>query len=278
MQKIVLDYDIVTDEGVLLLSKGQEITLTEELKNKLNTFGMLEKILENKTPQILSEDIELKCTEDYETEADKKRQEPELLETELKKSSCLVESIVYECKAKKWYHRFKTLSSYVDWIYTHSINTALISCMIGVKLGYQDERLYDLGIGALLHDIGMIKIPKKILNKSSELSYRELNIVRNHCQLGYIILKETEVSEISKSIILQHHEKNDGTGYPKGLKSKDIIEEAKIVSIAEFFDTATTQRPYKIARPASEVLNEMNLKADVYDNRIVKILQSHILI
>lgn len=187
----------------------------------------------------------------------------------LTKASGILESIIYDNKDKDWYSYFLVLFSYIDWLYAHSVNTALISCMLGISLDFDDKRLAQLAEGALFHDIGMTLLPKKVLNKSEKLTDMELAIVKNHCDMGYAMLEPSSLDETSKLIILQHHEKIDGTGYPNQLTDNQILEEAKIVMVAESFDTATTTRPYKKSKPADVVLDELISFPKIYPKYIV---------
>ncbi|MGO1651442.1 HD-GYP domain-containing protein [Senegalia sp. (in: firmicutes)] len=128
----------------------------------------------------------------------------------------------------------------------HSINVGLISLTIGIALGYSNKRLKDLLISGLFHDIGMIKVPQKIIDKAGPLSQEEFIIIINHTITGYKILKE--ISNINPEITygaLHHHEREDGSGYPLGIKSDEIHEFGKIISIADIFDAMTTDKIYK---------------------------------
>jgi len=140
------------------------------------------------------------------------------------------------------------IKDYDDYTYTHCINVSTISLMIGRKLNLTKEQLFQLGEGALLHDLGKIKIPENVLNKPSKLSENEFEIMKKHPLYTYEILKDKkEVSEISKFIAMQHHEKFDGTGYPFGLKGEKINYFARIVALADVYDALTTARSYKKA-------------------------------
>lgn len=196
--------------------------------------------------------------------------------TGLQAACGIVDNLIHSSKNETWYPYLSVLMNYVDWLYSHSINTALISGAIGTRLGYAEQRLRDLTVGALLHDVGQTVLPKSVLNKPSKLTEEEMVIMKNHCEMGASMLQSTTLANISKTIILQHHEKKDGSGYPYGLSGVMILQESKIVAIAEAFDTATTARPYKDAKPAEAVLKEMVERPDLYDMRLVQILMDTI--
>ena len=140
------------------------------------------------------------------------------------------------------------IKDYDDYTYTHCINVATISLMIGRKLDITKEQLFQLGEGALLHDLGKIKIPEKVLNKPGKLTEDEFGIMKKHPLYTYEILKDKgDISEISKYIAMQHHEKFDGSGYPFGLAGEKINYFARIVALADVYDALTTARSYKKA-------------------------------
>lgn len=130
-----------------------------------------------------------------------------------------------------------------DYSYGHSVNVALIAVMTGIALSYNQLQLRDLSVGALLHDIGKTFISNEILNKQGRLTAKEFQEVKSHCAKGFELLrKHEEISLLSAHVAFQHHEKYDGSGYPRGLKGKDIHELARIAALADVYDTLTTER------------------------------------
>ncbi len=124
-----------------------------------------------------------------------------------------------------------------------------------IELRLNKNDLYNLCIGALLHDIGKAFIPKDILLKKDKLTDEELSIVRDHTAKGYEYLKSNSyLTAPSRIIAFQHHERLDGSGYPNGLKEGQINKLAKIVAIADVYDAFTSDRPYKKASPPHEAL------------------------
>lgn len=188
----------------------------------------------------------------------------------------IVDSIIYDCKNQLWYPHFSTLSHYTSWTYSHSINTALISCMIGIGLKYSHKELVELTTGAILHDLGMMLIPKSILLKEGALAPYERLLINGHCDLGNAMVAETGLSQAVRDIILQHHERIDGTGYPNALTGAQMSDYAKIVSVACFFDSATSYRPYKETKTSNQVLQEMEDGSHQYENKVVKALRNYL--
>ena len=138
----------------------------------------------------------------------------------------------------------------------HLENVANYSVMIGRELNLSEKELEILNIGAILHDIGKLGIPDHILNKESDLTKEEIDIIKRHSTLGAFLLPENEFKEI-KQMIRSHHEKIDGTGYPDGLKGDNIPYFARILSVADAFDAMTTQRAYNKRKTLNEALEEL---------------------
>lgn len=124
-----------------------------------------------------------------------------------------------------------------DLSFSHSVNTAVLSIITGIALGYDPKKLSQLACGALFHDIGIIMLPPELLHKKSALSAEENEHIMKHPVLGFEILRKKEgVSLLSAHVALQHHEKYDGTGYPRGVSGDEINEFARIVSITAIYD------------------------------------------
>lgn len=132
-----------------------------------------------------------------------------------------------------------------DITYIHSINVALISNVFAqwLHLGSEDKRI--LTVGAMLHDIGKLKVPEKIINKPGKLTPAEYNIIKTHTLQGYNILKDKNIDGRIKECSLMHHERCDGSGYPLGLLSESISPYAKIIAIADVYDAMTSARCYR---------------------------------
>lgn len=148
---------------------------------------------------------------------------------------------------------------YDDYTFAHSVNVCVLAVLAGVAMEYSPRRLMELGIGAILHDVGKMAIEKSILNKSGILTEAEMEAMRRHPALGFEILKKysAELSWLSIHVAFQHHEKYDGTGYPRGLRGSEIHEYARITSIADTYDALTSDRPYRPALSPSQAYEFM---------------------
>jgi HD-GYP domain-containing protein (c-di-GMP phosphodiesterase class II) len=157
-----------------------------------------------------------------------------------------------------------TIKTHDNYTYEHSIDTAIISLVIAKRLCLTKKRLEQIAVGEFLHDIGKIFIEKSILNKPGELTEEEYNAVKLHPVYGYELLKESDkVGYVSAHIAYQHHERQDGMGYPRGLKGNNKIDHedivftgedklilpAEIAAISDFYDACISDRPFRPALP-----------------------------
>jgi HD-GYP domain-containing protein (c-di-GMP phosphodiesterase class II) len=142
-----------------------------------------------------------------------------------------------------------------NYMYSHSVNVAVISLTIGLAFKLPKKKLEALCIGALIHDIGKSLLPKEVSDKQDKLNEEEKEIMKQHPRLGYKYLSSTyNINSLSKLIVLQHHERPDGKGYPDGLLDDKISDLSKIVCIADTYDKLSTDRPNQRAMFPSDVL------------------------
>lgn len=160
-----------------------------------------------------------------------------------------------------------------NYTYQHSVNVAVLSIVIGIGLKLSKDSLIKLSIGALLHDIGKIFIPKEIINKKGSLTDDEYSIIKGHPQLGYDYLsKYFDLKTSSLLIALEHHERVDGSGYPLQLSGDKINYLSKIVSVADVYDALTSDRSYKRAFSASDSLEFIMAHVNsMFDYNIVSV-------
>ena len=137
------------------------------------------------------------------------------------------------------------LRSIDDYTYEHSVNVCVISILIGIDLFLEKPALRDLGIGAILHDIGKVGVNERIIKKPGRLNPGEFDEIKRHTELGYQILKGAGFDEDVARIALYHHERIDGSGYPHHLEGREIPQYARIVAIADFYDAISNNRIYR---------------------------------
>lgn len=153
----------------------------------------------------------------------------------------------------------------------HQKSVAQLSYLIGEKLGLEPQRLEGLKIGALVHDIGKLAIPSQILTKPSQLSKEEYALIQTHPLHGAEIVEEVEFPWPIKEMILQHHERLDGSGYPAGLKDKEILYEAKIIAVADVADSILSHRPYRPSLGLKKMTDVLRAgKGTLFDPEIVE--------
>lgn len=150
------------------------------------------------------------------------------------------------------------LKRFDDYTYEHSVNVCAYSILLGVEAKLNKDKLYDLGIGSILHDIGKIFVPKNILTKPEKLNEAEFSEMKKHCILGCDYLRNKwEIRPESRMIVLSHHEREDGKGYPFGLSSDKQTFFSKIVAISDIYDALTSNRPYRSAVSPSEAFEHV---------------------
>lgn len=147
------------------------------------------------------------------------------------------------------------IKSMDNYTYSHCVNVAVISIVLGISLNLSKRQLTHLCIGALIHDIGKSFIPSEILQKPSELTLEEFEIIKNHPRRGYDFLGNfLDLSSHIKLVVLQHHERFDGLGYPNAISGDAISYLSRIVTIADVYDALTSDRPYKRSMCPSDAL------------------------
>ena len=244
----VLGKNILTNEGCVLLRAG--IRLTNGYINKLKELGVFYIYVEDeRLDDVQVEDIRLS----------------ELKQVTMKSMSHVMKN-VHNCNGKQLKESLGNVKEMIDYIidvgevnkslydiqtydnytYIHSLDTCIMATFLGLNSKLDEWSLKDLGIGAILHDIGKTAVPISILNKEGRLSDEEFNEIRKHPMYGAEMLKKN--ISIPSSIIKmveQHHERVDGRGYPHGLTGNQISKFAKIVCICDVYDAVSNDRCYR---------------------------------
>jgi len=152
----------------------------------------------------------------------------------------------------------------------HQRQVANLACEIAEEMGLSEWDIEGIRIMGLLHDVGKISVPAEILSKPGQINQYEFSVIKTHPQAGYEILKEIEFPWPVSQVILRHHERLDGSGYPQGLSGEDIILEARILGVADVVDAMSSHRPYRPALGFDRVLEEISQKrAILYDPEVV---------
>ena len=153
----------------------------------------------------------------------------------------------------------------------HQRRVAKLASTIAEEMNLLEDRIEGLRMAADLHDIGKISVPAEILSKPGQISEVEYNIIKTHPQAGYEILKNIKFPWPIAQIVLQHHERMDGSGYPLGLRRRKIILEARILAVADVVEAMAAHRPYRPALSINRALEEISEnKNKLYDSKVVE--------
>jgi HD-GYP domain-containing protein (c-di-GMP phosphodiesterase class II) len=187
----------------------------------------------------------------------------------IERSQKLVESTVEYLTSDQWnFHNLIRIFSYDYTLYTHSVNVSAMGIALAHHIGITDRNeLHSIGHGLLLHDIGKSKIPHSIINKRGMLNSVEMAEIRRHPLHGLELIKTNpRVNNLAREIILHHHEKINGAGYPHGLRGTEVTLPTRIAALVDIFDALTTRRPYRKALRAYSALrlmrDDMNQELD----------------
>lgn len=160
------------------------------------------------------------------------------------------------------------LAHHDAYTYFHGARVSAHTVAIALKLGESsNERLMDMALGGILHDVGKCQIKLEILNKPGALTQDEWALIKKHPLLGESMVEKSTVGHVPRQIILGHHERFDGSGYPHQLLERDLLEEVKIAAFADTYDALTTNRPYQESRSPFEAL-------DLIKHRLLKNMHS----
>jgi HD-GYP domain-containing protein (c-di-GMP phosphodiesterase class II) len=192
-----------------------------------------------------------------------------------------VDQVVGEVLERDILTGLNSIRSHDEYTYHHCLDMSVTAIMIGRHLGFSKEQLKKLAIGSILHDIGKIFVDDAILNKQGSLTSEEFQRMKDHSVLGYIILKDhLRLGILPPHIAYQHHERQDGTGYPRGLKGTNKISRGRemyapgrmtimgeIGAIADFHDACCSDRQYRKGFPPDKVWQMIRERAGTHFNR-----------
>ncbi|TGE34507.1 HD-GYP domain-containing protein [Desulfosporosinus sp. Sb-LF] len=253
--------DLFDKIGVLLLHKGQLVTkgIRDLLqKREVYVWKGPENSYQAEKVKSFSKDVYIKLVGSlWDIYHKAKLIQPE----QIKSTVPLVETIINELKPINVYLNLNTVRLDVETFkhhdygtFVHSLNVAILATLTGMRLGYIDRRLKYLTLGALLHDIGKLKVPKEILNKPGSLTGREFEVMKLHPLFGMEMLKYTRLLPGVLATIEKHHERWNGTGYPNGSRGNNIHLDAQIVAVSDVYEALTADRPYRKGLPPYHAL------------------------
>ncbi len=253
--------DLVLSRNRILLRKGR--LLTDAFIKKISELGYQGLYIDDDLSEgLYVNDVvsaELKMTMKNELQAlldNTKLNRPSAFRTRMqtinKLLQCTVDEILHSSQVMV---NMIDLRTYDDYTYSHSLNVAILSIVIGITLGLNKKMLHQLALGALLHDTGKMFIEKEILNKPSRLTPEEFEEIKKHSERGYAYLCDyMDIPDAARNTALQHHEQFNGKGYPQGLSGESIHLFGRIVGVVDVFDALTADRPYRKAMLPSDAI------------------------
>lgn len=167
-------------------------------------------------------------------------------------------AILQLSKNQDIFELFEAVKAKDDYVYEHNVGVGVISTLIGRWMNLDNSELSILSLAATLHDVGKVKLPLEVLNKPGKLNEVEFQLIKKHTIYGYELLKGTTgLSLRIARVALQHHEREDGNGYPLGLKKENIDLFSSIVAVADIFHAMSSKRPYHEPLSFHEIVNQM---------------------
>jgi HD-GYP domain-containing protein (c-di-GMP phosphodiesterase class II) len=152
----------------------------------------------------------------------------------------------------------------------HQIRVAELAAAIATQMGLSDEQVHAIHLASTVHDLGKIQVPAEILSKPGKINDLEFGLIKAHAQAGYDILKDIHFPWPIAQMVLQHHERMDGSGYPQGLKGDQIILGARILGVADVVEAMSSHRPYRVGLGVRTALAEINAqRGSLFDPQIV---------
>lgn len=287
----ILDFDLyIKANQQLVLYRSANLAFTDRTRQKLlenkvdrlfvslDNRGKYQRYIEQNLPRLLTEPTiqqEKKAAILYDTSTNLVKEllaNPTLGEN-IQRSKDLVSSTMgFILRGREAFLNLLKITSFDYYTYTHSVNVCTFSIALAQQMGFTDEEfLYDLGVGALLHDVGKSRISDRIINKRTTLTPIEFEIMKKHPKFGVDILTETNlVAQNSYFPVLQHHERGDRRGYPNGLSLDDMHLYSRIVAICDSFDAMTTERVYQRAMDTYPALKVMFACRGGYDEQMLR--------
>lgn len=171
-----------------------------------------------------------------------------------------------------------SIKMYDNYTYTHSLNVAVLSAVVAIGVGMSTAEVQEITLAGILHDLGKTCIPIEVLNKKERLTDEEYSLIQEHPRFGYEMLQHSYfISAMVKNAVLTHHENENGSGYPLGLRGNQIRPYAKILHICDVYDALVSKRAYKEAmNPAAALEYLFSQSGEMFDIEYVNVLRNYI--
>lgn len=269
-----LGRNIYNEEGLTLLAEHME--LTDSIISRLSMHGIDFLYIDDPRtddiaiPELLTDETRQAATRVIRSHFrrlmdDSSRKKPALVGALSKDFRQILNMIIDDLSHQQNAMIMLTVMQITDhYLFQHSINVCIYATLLGMAHGYNRDQLQTMGLGALLHDIGKTKIDMDILKKPGELSDEEFGSMKQHTVLGFQMLKdEPNIPLLAAHCALQHHERLDGSGYPRSLKGYEILEYAKWIGLVDAYDAMTTHRVYRNAMLPHQVMEILYTEAGI---------------
>ncbi len=281
---MVMAQDLYDATGRKLLAKATK--LTKENIAYIDFIGTAGLYIEDK----LTKDISMREVVSPEVRSEavsliqdvfSKTSEDSALQPEERLIRLVVENVVEDVLADEdVMYNMVDIKTYDDYTYFHSMNVGILAGILGAKMELQEDELSDLVTAAFLHDIGKAFVLPQLVNARRRLTPEEQEEMKKHAWAGYEYLqREFSFSERVNLAVYQHHEWYNGQGYPQRLKGKELIRNARILRVADLYDTMTSKRPYRPAYQPADVMEYIMARTGLeFDPQVVKIMSSQLCI
>lgn len=264
---MIVARNIYDSEGRTLLHAG--VKLNEHYINRLNQIGIFSVYIKDKfdddlpVPEIISEETRIETITLVRHNFECLEHDRKINTRSIKQA---VDNIIDELLAN---HdvlvSLNDIRTFDDYTFGHSVNVCMLSVMAGMTLLYDELKLKELGIGALLHDIGKTKVDKAVLNKAETLTREEFAEIKHHTEYGFEILRAyDDLSLLAAHVAYQHHERWDGKGYPRQLSGENIQAYARIVAVADVYDALLADRPYRPSYSVNQAITILKNMSGIY--------------
>ena len=273
-----LEKDVQSDNGMIILPAGTVIK--KDYISKLREMKIFYVHIECETESVIDPVTEEKIKQQCQVVVKNTIEKYSYCgDVELKEITKVADNIMDDILSQpEVMYNVSCVRDRTEGTYAHSINVAALAVMLAIKMGLSEERVRDIAVGSLLHDIGLVYIPQYLLGKDIETcSERQVKEIRSHVIIGYSVLeREKWLSNRAKEIILSHHERCDGSGYPMRLKANKIHLDTKIVALCDEFDNQV-YGCFTPKKKVKDVIEYLVSQADVkYDFRVVKVFNESV--
>lgn len=273
---MMLAKPVYSETGTILLREGAK--LKSHYKPKLEELGYSNIYIQDEllkdldVNEIVSEEIRRESVSNIKETFTGLEQKSTITGKDTKNVKDTVNNLIEEViKNKDLMVNMVDLKMFNEYTFQHSVNVAILSVIVGISMELDQSKLYKLGLGALLHDIGKTTLPASILEKKEKLTDEEFEKIKTHPKKGYDILKENEdIPSTSSIVALHHHERFDGEGYPEEKKEEGIHLFSRITAVADVYDALVSDRPYRKAfSPAESMEYVLGGAGSLFDRQVV---------